>query len=303
MEHPAKQQQQQQQEQGIHDQGGEGGGGSNGKSGFLCRQSSSRWTPTTDQIRILKELYYNNGVRSPSADQIQRISARLRQYGKIEGKNVFYWFQNHKARERQKKRFTSNSNSPITTTTTTTDHFKISSTNNNINWKSEDHSSSSHNKFPPAPSSSVMVAVGHMGNYGYGSATFENSFRECSISSGGNSSVVGYRSHNMGSWIGIDPYSSAAAGGSANNVFEKTKYVEESMEDDHEEQEIETLPLFPIHGDRNNLGGFCSMKPEYSESYYTTTWYGRSDDGAAGSRASLELSLNSYATISPDDGM
>ncbi|KAE8647606.1 hypothetical protein Csa_003874 [Cucumis sativus] len=233
MEHPAKQQQQ---EQGINDQGGEGGGGSNGKGGFLCRQSSSRWTPTTDQIRILKELYYNNGVRSPSADQIQRISARLRQY---------------------------------------------------------------------APSSSVMVAVGHMGNYGYGSATFENSFRECSISSGGNSSVVGYRSHNMGSWIGIDPYSSpaaAAAGGSA-NVFEKTKYVEESMED-HEEQEIETLPLFPIHGDRNNLGGFCSMKPEYSESYYTTTWYGRSDDnGAAGSRASLELSLNSYATISPDDGM
>jgi Homeodomain len=30
----------------------------------------------------------------------------LRQYGKIEGKNVFYWFQNHKARDRQKKRLT-----------------------------------------------------------------------------------------------------------------------------------------------------------------------------------------------------
>lgn len=72
---------------------------------FLCRQSSTRWTPTSDQIRILKDLYYNNGVRSPSAEQIQRISAKLRQYGKIEGKNVFYWFQNHKARERQKKRF------------------------------------------------------------------------------------------------------------------------------------------------------------------------------------------------------
>ncbi|MBA0695881.1 hypothetical protein Goari_002478, partial [Gossypium aridum] len=71
--------------------------GGSGKGSFLCRQSSTRWTPTTDQIRILKDLYYNNGVRSPSADQIQRISARLRQYGKIEGKNVFYWFQNHKA--------------------------------------------------------------------------------------------------------------------------------------------------------------------------------------------------------------
>ena len=84
--------------------------GNNNKSvsgGYTCRQTSTRWTPTTDQIRILKDLYYNNGVRSPTADQIQKISARLRQYGKIEGKNVFYWFQNHKARERQKKRFNS----------------------------------------------------------------------------------------------------------------------------------------------------------------------------------------------------
>lgn len=94
----------QQQQQQNQQQPNEDGGSSKGS--FLCRQSSTRWTPTTDQIRILKDLYYNNGVRSPTADQIQRISARLRQYGKIEGKNVFYWFQNHKARERQKKRFT-----------------------------------------------------------------------------------------------------------------------------------------------------------------------------------------------------
>lgn len=89
----------QQQEEGSH------GGGKAG-AGFLCRQSSTRWIPTSDQIRILRDLYYNSGLRSPNADQIQRISARLRQYGKIEGKNVFYWFQNHKARERQKKRLT-----------------------------------------------------------------------------------------------------------------------------------------------------------------------------------------------------
>ncbi|KAL4187595.1 hypothetical protein AMTRI_Chr09g19810 [Amborella trichopoda] len=82
------------------------GSGSGTKSGYMCRQSNSRWIPTAEQIRILRELYYSNGVRSPTAEQIQRISARLRQYGKIEGKNVFYWFQNHKARERQKKRLT-----------------------------------------------------------------------------------------------------------------------------------------------------------------------------------------------------
>ncbi|KAL0733302.1 hypothetical protein Bca4012_009512 [Brassica carinata] len=75
-----------------------GNNNKSGSGGYTCRQTSTRWTPTTDQIRILKDLYYNNGVRSPTAEQIQKISARLRQYGKIEGKNVFYWFQNHKAR-------------------------------------------------------------------------------------------------------------------------------------------------------------------------------------------------------------
>ncbi|CAA7051330.1 unnamed protein product [Microthlaspi erraticum] len=64
---------------------------------------SSRWNPTPDQLRVLEELY-RQGTRTPSADHIQQITAQLRRYGKIEGKNVFYWFQNHKARERQKRR-------------------------------------------------------------------------------------------------------------------------------------------------------------------------------------------------------
>lgn len=64
---------------------------------------SSRWNPTPEQLRVLEELY-RRGTRTPSAEQIQHITAQLRRYGKIEGKNVFYWFQNHKARERQKRR-------------------------------------------------------------------------------------------------------------------------------------------------------------------------------------------------------
>nr|AGL54197.1 WUSCHEL homeobox protein WUS [Picea abies] len=65
---------------------------------------STRWNPTSEQLTILRELYYTNGIRSPTVDEIQRISSKLSRYGKIEGKNVFYWFQNHKARHRQKKR-------------------------------------------------------------------------------------------------------------------------------------------------------------------------------------------------------
>ncbi|PIN03751.1 hypothetical protein CDL12_23719 [Handroanthus impetiginosus] len=64
---------------------------------------SSRWNPTPEQLQTLEELY-RRGTRTPSAEQIQHITSQLRRYGKIEGKNVFYWFQNHKARERQKRR-------------------------------------------------------------------------------------------------------------------------------------------------------------------------------------------------------
>ncbi|CAJ1798646.1 unnamed protein product [Sphenostylis stenocarpa] len=64
---------------------------------------SSRWSPTTEQLMILEELY-RSGIRTPSASQIQQITTHLSLYGRIEGKNVFYWFQNHKARDRQKLR-------------------------------------------------------------------------------------------------------------------------------------------------------------------------------------------------------
>ncbi|PPS10814.1 hypothetical protein GOBAR_AA09840 [Gossypium barbadense] len=167
-------------------------GGGSGKGSFLCRQSSARWTPTTDQIRILKDLYNNNGVRSPSTDQIQRISARLRQYGKIEGKNVFYWFQNHKARERQKKRFTTTTNHQVPMQSPTT------AANNKYPNISPGYS-------PTSLSSTGALTVGQIGNYGYGSITMEKSFRlsaDCSISACGGSTSVGESlSHNFG-WVG-----------------------------------------------------------------------------------------------------
>ncbi|KAL0366223.1 UNVERIFIED_CONTAM: WUSCHEL-related homeobox 4 [Sesamum radiatum] len=86
----------------------------------------TRWNPTQEQIGIL-EMLYRGGMRTPNAQQIEQITAQLGKYGKIEGKNVFYWFQNHKARERQKQKRNSlglahshrTSASPFTTTTAT----------------------------------------------------------------------------------------------------------------------------------------------------------------------------------------
>lgn len=63
----------------------------------------SRWNPTPEQLLALEEIY-RQGTRTPTSEEIQQIASQLRRFGKIEGKNVFYWFQNHKARERQKRR-------------------------------------------------------------------------------------------------------------------------------------------------------------------------------------------------------
>ncbi|XP_021889750.1 WUSCHEL-related homeobox 3-like [Carica papaya] len=69
----------------------------------MSPSGSSRWCPTPEQVMILEEMY-RSGIRTPNASQIQQITSHLSSYGKIEGKNVFYWFQNHKARDRQKMR-------------------------------------------------------------------------------------------------------------------------------------------------------------------------------------------------------
>ncbi|KAJ7958184.1 WUSCHEL-related homeobox 4-like [Quillaja saponaria] len=69
----------------------------------ITHPGGTRWNPTQEQIGIL-EMLYRGGMRTPNAQQIEQITAQLSKYGKIEGKNVFYWFQNHKARERQKQK-------------------------------------------------------------------------------------------------------------------------------------------------------------------------------------------------------
>ncbi|KAF3637401.1 WUSCHEL-related homeobox 3 [Capsicum chacoense] len=62
-----------------------------------------RWSPTPQQLMILQDLY-RKGLRNPTSTQVQTITTHLSLYGKIQCKNVFYWFQNHKARDRQKLR-------------------------------------------------------------------------------------------------------------------------------------------------------------------------------------------------------
>ncbi|XP_050379604.1 protein WUSCHEL [Argentina anserina] len=286
-------------------------GGSNKASGssanMLCRQSSTRWTPTTDQIRILKELYYNKGVRSPSAEQIQRICLQLKRYGKIEGKNVFYWFQNHKARERQKKRFTSDVHVPM-------QKSGLVGNGNGTNWKPEEYMNM-NNKYSnichgvssasaSASSAGVIAFNGQLGNYGgYESMNMEKTFRDCSISAGGATSTTGVGvggsiTHNFGSWVGgsVDPYSSSSYTTSTSTTFfdMKEQTFMDQLEEDH--QEIETLPLFPMHGEDIFGNSKTSSEGGSGYGYYSGGWGGYN----GGSRTSLELSLNSYGYNTPN---
>ncbi|WOL15193.1 WUSCHEL-related homeobox 4-like [Canna indica] len=74
-----------------------------GSSLMQMQPGGTRWNPMPEQIKLLEALY-QGGMRTPNPVQIERITAELGKYGRIEGKNVFYWFQNHKARERQKQK-------------------------------------------------------------------------------------------------------------------------------------------------------------------------------------------------------
>lgn len=84
---------------GEGERAAESGGFSSTRAGAKC----GRWNPTAEQVKVLTDLF-RSGLRTPSTDQIQMISAHLSAFGKIESKNVFYWFQNHKARERHHKK-------------------------------------------------------------------------------------------------------------------------------------------------------------------------------------------------------
>ncbi|XP_057863640.2 WUSCHEL-related homeobox 4-like [Cryptomeria japonica] len=66
------------------------------------RSVCSKWKATEKQQRILDSLFMN-GMRNPSVDQINRITAELQRHGPVEGNNIYYWFQNNSRRERRKK--------------------------------------------------------------------------------------------------------------------------------------------------------------------------------------------------------
>ncbi|MCO5562675.1 hypothetical protein L7F22_016303 [Adiantum nelumboides] len=74
-----------------------GGGSGNG-----CTPRP-RWCPTPEQIQVLEALF-NSGTTTPSRDMIVEIADCLKQFGSIVEANVFYWFQNRKARAKRKLR-------------------------------------------------------------------------------------------------------------------------------------------------------------------------------------------------------
>ncbi|KAL9143649.1 hypothetical protein ABFS82_14G247900 [Erythranthe guttata] len=65
--------------------------------------SSGRWSPTQEQVMVLHALY-RSGLTKPNPSQVERITSQLSLYGRVQSKNVLYWFQNRKARDRKNLR-------------------------------------------------------------------------------------------------------------------------------------------------------------------------------------------------------
>ncbi|KAM7262182.1 hypothetical protein ACFE04_021259 [Oxalis oulophora] len=259
------------------------------------KTSRPRWTPTPDQLRILKDFYYNNGIRSPTDDLVRRISARLCQYGKVEDKIVFYWFQNYKARERQNKRLGAYSNHPITSTifimqpqqqkAANVSTNNIQNGQNIINYNcptSQEFSSASQ-------SSNGMVTIGHNyggGGGGHASLNMDKSVKDCTISTkyGGEAVNHNNKVHDNLGWVGFDLYCSSNIFDHKNNNYSINVEEIDDDQDDHDQnvnighQELETVPLFPMHG------GFYGNSSSEHHHYY----------GGGSSRVSLELSIKPY---------
>ncbi|KAI4381157.1 hypothetical protein MLD38_007263 [Melastoma candidum] len=243
------------------------------------RPTSTRWTPTAEQIRILRDLYYNYGVRSPSAEQIQRISARLRQFGKIEGKNVFYWFQNHKARERQKKRLSSDPIFHPTNGSAQMGSYRSGSVAMEKNFKECSLSADSG---------------GGLEVQTVGWAAMDLSF----YASSSYCNVLGNRFHCGGNQsVGRYPQEDG----------EDEEDREKGDDDFDDAPEIETLPLFPMREDKYSEGGLFGISPSPNPTLASEPglgpvgYYYRGTEGSwhgdvvmmAKPRESLELSLSS----------
>ena len=65
--------------------------------------TKARWTPSQEQLRVLESLYEEQAGIAPNKEQIKEITRQLSQHGEITDRSVHYWFQNRKARGRQKQ--------------------------------------------------------------------------------------------------------------------------------------------------------------------------------------------------------
>ncbi|KAF8768506.1 hypothetical protein HU200_007559 [Digitaria exilis] len=66
------------------------------RSAAAAALANARWNPTKEQVAT--------ACARPRRSRSRQIAARLREHGHVEAKNVFYWFQNHKARQRQRQK-------------------------------------------------------------------------------------------------------------------------------------------------------------------------------------------------------
>ncbi|XP_061989296.1 protein WUSCHEL-like [Rosa rugosa] len=241
MELQTPQQMEPQQQQPTEEGGNTQAAGSSANMDFW--RSRTRWIPTPEQIRILKDLYYVKGFKCPSTEHIHEICLQLNQYGHVEGKNIYFWFQNVRAREKQMNRCNQAAPVPMGTSSLGT-------------------------------GGSIDLNFGSTGSTGAGGSidiNFGPAGGSIDINFGSTSSTDDGRS------IDLNFGSTYSTGGQTSL---------QQRGGDH--QEVQTLPLFPVHGE----DVFGNLKTTSEEGSAFGYYSGGSGGYHSGSNVSLELSLN-----------
>ncbi|KAF9673998.1 hypothetical protein SADUNF_Sadunf10G0082100 [Salix dunnii] len=220
---------------------------------------NSRWNPTAVQLIALEEKY-RCGIQTPTTDQIQQITSQLRRFGKIEGKNVFYWFQNQKARERIKRRRHEVQQIHNNTGHESLNNLKETGPRRTVAGLDQTNNLAPHYSnccdHVEGPVSVNGAAIAESGTYGW-SEFQERGLQQMKSSSLGMHAV--WKNMDLSSYSPVHHLTSTVTTAASkilsledhSSLFKPAKTTTHANHDD-EIREIQTLQLFPLCSDDGN---------------------------------------------------
>lgn len=75
-----------------------------GSSSRSAHLPAKRWKPTAGHLQILETFYQGHKAHVATQEKIRYLHGMLLPYGDVESHSVFYWLNNRRARDKERKR-------------------------------------------------------------------------------------------------------------------------------------------------------------------------------------------------------